>query len=92
MAEQEEKSEQLRKDYMEVFKSEAGQRVFEDLKQVCFFYDTTIHQIPHIMAHQEGLRTVILHIDGKLKLTAIKLKELQDARGQSESEEGQLSP
>ena len=85
MVDQNEVAEQLRKDYQTVFKSEAGQRVFEDLKQTCFYYDTTLNEFPHIMAYQEGQRNTILHIETKLKLTAKRVKELQNERGQSES-------
>ena len=81
MAEVEEQAAQLRKDYQSVFGTEAGQRVLEDLKKTCFYYSPTIHEIPHIMAYQEGQRNVMIHIETKLKLTAIKLKELQNDRG-----------
>jgi hypothetical protein len=83
MAEAIEKAEQLRKDYQTVFNSEAGQRVLEDLRKTCFYYDTTLNELPHVMAHSEGLRNVVLHIETKLKLTPDKLKELQSERGQS---------
>lgn len=83
MAEPSEVAEQLRKDYQSVFNSEAGQRVLEDLKQTCFYYDTTLTEMPHVMAYQEGLRNAILHIETKLKLTAKRIKELENERGQS---------
>ena len=80
MAEAKEQAEQLRKDYKEVFESESGRRVLEDLKKICYFYGTTIHVHPHIMANYEGQRNVVLHILTKLKLNVEKLKELQNAR------------
>jgi len=80
MADAKAKAEQLRKDYQSVFKSEEGQRVLEDLKLTCFYHSPTIHEMPHIMAYQEGQRNVILHIETKLKLTANKLKELENER------------
>lgn len=83
MAEPQEVAEQLRKDYKTVFLSEAGQRILDDLKKVCYFNDTTLNEFPHIMSFNEGSRSVILHIETKLKLTAIKLKELQNERGES---------
>jgi hypothetical protein len=83
VADASQKAEQLRKDYQSVFTSENGQRVLEDLKKTCFYYDTTLHEQPHIMSYQEGLRNVILHIETKLKLTADKIKELENERGQS---------
>jgi len=82
MAEAIEKAEQLRKDYQSVFNSESGKNVLEDLKKVCFYYDTTINEMPHIMAFNEGQRGVILHIQTKLKLTLEKIKELENDRGQ----------
>jgi len=81
VAEPEEKVKQLRKDYNTVFTSESGARVLEDLKRTCFYYSTTIHELPHVMANQEGQRNVILHIETKLNLTADKIKELNDERG-----------
>jgi len=83
VAEISEKAEQLRKDYQNVFNSESGKRVLENLKKICFYYDTTINGTPHIMSFNEGQRAVILHIETKLKLTAEKLKELENDRGQS---------
>jgi hypothetical protein len=40
------------------------------------------------MAANEGQRLVMLHIETKLKLTAKKIKELENDRGQSESDIG----
>ena len=88
MAEPIEVAEQLRKDYQTVFSSEEGQRVLEDLKKTCFYYSPTVHEIPHFMAAQEWQRLVMLHIETKLKLDSKKLKELDNERGQSESEFG----
>ena len=83
MAEPKEVAEQLRRDYQSVFASESGQRVLEDLKQTCFYYDSTLNEFPHIMAYSEGQRNVILHIATKLKLTNKRIKELENERGQS---------
>ncbi len=85
MAEAKEVADQIRKDYQTVFNSEAGQRVLEDLKKVCFYYDTTLDVLPHVMAHKEGTRNAIINIETKLKLTEGKIKELQNDRGQTES-------
>jgi hypothetical protein len=79
-------AEQLRKDYTEVFNTEAGMRVFEDLKRTCFYYTPTLDVMPHVMAYNEGQRNVLLHIETKLKLSAVKLKELENERGQLESD------
>jgi hypothetical protein len=81
MAEVQEVAEQLRKDYQTVFNSEEGQRVLEDLKKTCFFYSSTIDSTPHVMGFNEGQRTAMLHIDTKLKLSVLKIKELQNERG-----------
>jgi hypothetical protein len=86
MAEPNEVAEQLRKDYTEVFKSEAGQRVLADLKRTCFYYTPTLDVMPHVMAYNEGQRNVILHIETKLKLSLVKIKELENERGQLESD------
>ncbi len=80
MATPQAKAEQIRKDYQSVFNSEEGQRVLEDLKQTCFYYAPTIHEIPHIMSANEGQRLVMLHIETKLKLTAQVIKELENDR------------
>ena len=86
MANENEQAEQLRKDYREVFESESGIRVLEDLEKTCFFNDSTINEIPHIMTFNEGQRAVILHIKTKLLMTAQRLKELENERGQPESD------
>ena len=80
MAEPKEVAEQLRKDYQSVFNSEEGQRVLEDLRKTCFYYTPTLDQMPHVMAYNEGQRNVMLHIETKLKLSAVKIKELQNER------------
>jgi hypothetical protein len=81
MADAQEKSEQLRADYHVTFNSEAGQRVLDDLKAICFYNTTTINEMPHVMAYNEGARSVVLHISTRLKLTENKVKELQNDRG-----------
>lgn len=73
-------AKQIRKDYQKVFNSEEGQRVLEDLKKTCFYYIPTIDVMPHVMSFNEGQRATILHIETKLKLSAVKLKELENAR------------
>ena len=85
MPDPKEVAEQVRKDYQTVFNSEAGQKVLEDLKKVCFYYDTTLDVLPHVMAYREGTRNAIINIETKLKLTNVKIKELENERGQSES-------
>ena len=89
MAEPNEVAEQTRKDYQSVFSSEAGQRVLEDLKKTCFFYNTTfdpsVANQPFVSFFCEGQRATVLHIETKLKLSAQKLKELENDRGQTES-------
>lgn len=80
MPEPQEQAEQLRKDYSTVFKSEAGERVLIDLKKTCFYDSPTIHDSNNHFAFNEGSRSVVLHILNKLKLSAEKLKELQNER------------
>jgi len=85
MAEAKEIAQQKRSDYQKVFGSEEGLRVLEDLKKTCFYYSPTIHEFPHVMSYNEGQRNVMIHIETQLKLTAVKVKELEHERGQTES-------
>jgi len=85
MPDPKEVAEQVRKDYQTVFNSEAGQRVLEDLKKTCFYYSPTIDAEPHVMAFNEGQRATMLHIETKIKLSVVKIKELENERGQTES-------
>lgn len=59
----ESKVKQLKKDYMNVFSGETGQKVLEDLKVRCFHKDTTF--VPgdsHATVMNEGARQAILTI------------------------------
>ena len=58
---------QLQVDYQTVFKSEAGERVLDDLKKICSFHTTThIKGDSHESAFLEGTRSVVLFINNML--------------------------
>lgn len=52
----------MREDYKKTFESEEGKKVLADLEKVCLFKTTTFDKDPYVMAFQEGLRAVYLHI------------------------------
>lgn len=82
-----EKLVQLKKDYHEVFSSEAGKRVLEDLKKAGFFYQTTIHSDTNQLCFQEGQRALVLHITSRMELKniiqAAQQNEVENDNGQS---------
>jgi hypothetical protein len=63
--------DQLARIYMEVFNTEPGKLIIEDLKNRCFFDISTIveNQMvdPLTMARNEGRRSVLLHLLTQLK-------------------------
>ena len=81
MPEAKEIADQLRLDYKTTFESESGRRVLDDLKNTCFYNNSTINESSNVMAWAEGQRNVVLHIHTKLNLTHEKLKELENERG-----------
>ena len=65
----------LKQAYNRLFNSEDGKVVLEDLTKVCFGKTTTINEMPHVMAANEGQRMVILHINSRMRLDTVKLEE-----------------
>jgi len=68
MAEKKITEEQLQKAYQNVFGSETGELVLNDLRYRCFKYTTTVGLISHdeILVN-EGRRQVLLHLESQLK-------------------------
>jgi hypothetical protein len=52
---------------MRVFNSDDGQLVLEDLRQRCYIYAPTLHDNPQVTAAHEGMRSVVLMIETRLK-------------------------
>lgn len=58
---------QLVNDYKQVFTSESGEKVLEDLKKRCSYHTTThIKGDSHESAYLEGARSVVLFISNML--------------------------
>lgn len=58
---------QLAIDYKTTFRSEAGERVLDDLKKRCSYHTTThIKGDSHESAYLEGARSVVLFISNML--------------------------
>ncbi len=74
----------LKQDYLKTFGTEEGKRVLEDLRRACFVNTTTINEIPHVIAFNEGHRAVYLHIQTRMRMDTITLEE-SDGTGQLES-------
>lgn len=66
----------IRNDYKKVFESEEGKRVLADLEKVCMFKSTTFDKEPGVMAFQEGLRGVYLHIITIMNLDVEALEKI----------------
>lgn len=53
---------QLKSDYEDLFQTEAGKRVLEDIKKAGFYYTETFHENPYWSAKHQGMRALALHI------------------------------
>ncbi|RLE44514.1 hypothetical protein DRJ16_02135 [Candidatus Woesearchaeota archaeon] len=72
----EERLEQLVRDYKTVFGSEAGKRVLEDLKRICNVLFTSFRSDPYETAFCEGQRSVFLHIQTMVERDMEEIKKL----------------
>lgn len=66
----------LRSDYKKVFESEEGKHVLKDLEKVCLYRSTTFDKDALVMAFQEGLRAVYLHISTIMNMDVEELERL----------------
>lgn len=64
----------LQQAYSKTFKSESGIIVLKDLEKVCFKNSTTINENQHIMASNEGMRMVLLHIETRMRINLKLMK------------------
>lgn len=74
MVKKESKRVTLIKAYREIFSSDAGKAVLEDLCKACNVYSSTMDVNPHEVVFKEGARSVVLRI---LKTVEIDPFELQ---------------
>ena len=58
--------EQVANLYKVVFDSEDARLVLEDLRNRCFIKTSTAHELPHVTYNNEGMRTVVLHIESQI--------------------------
>ena len=70
--------EQLKKDYLAAFNTEAGKRVLMDLENKCFINKTTFANSEGRTLFNEGMRFVIVNIKNMLKLDLKTLKKLAE--------------
>lgn len=72
------KIEQLKKDYISTFSSEAGKKVLKDLERRCFTNKTTFPQNATALnlALNEGMRFVVVYIKNMINMNVELLKEL----------------
>ena len=66
----------LRADYIKTFGSEEGKKVLADLEKVCMFKASTFDKEAPVMAFQEGLRAVYLHITTVINLDIEALEKI----------------
>jgi len=69
----------LRNAYQKVFDSEEGKLVLKDLEKVCLYRMTTFDKDALIMAFQEGLRGVYLHITTLMTMDIEELERISNA-------------
>lgn len=67
-------AEELSKLYKNIFDSEAGRLVLEDLRQRCFIYTTTAADTANKTYYNEGMRSVVLHIETEINYEPVKEK------------------
>ena len=73
------KLKEKREDYKKTFDSEEGKRVLKDLEKVCMYRSTTFDKDALIMAFQEGLRAVYLHITTVMNMDLEELERIANA-------------
>jgi len=71
----------MRADYIATFGTPEGKRVLADLERVCMYNATTFDKDSHVMAFQEGLRGVYLHITTIMTMPIEKLEAMTKAVG-----------
>ncbi len=70
-----------REDYKKVFETEEGKRVLKDLERVCMYRSTTFDKDSLVMAFQEGLSAVYLHITTIMNMDIEELERIAKATG-----------
>lgn len=63
----EQNRETLRLSYREIFLTEEGERVLEDLRTRCHSYAPSFEADPYVTAYNEGQRSTVLFIEQMLK-------------------------
>ena len=67
--------QQLKKDYLNTFGSEAGKKVLADLEKKCFIHQTTFSSAEGRTLFNEGMRFVAVNIKNMLSMNMETLKK-----------------
>jgi hypothetical protein len=70
----------MRQDYINTFKTEEGKRVLADLEKVCLYKTSTFDKEAMVMAFNEGLRSVYLHITTIMNMDIEELEKIAVAQ------------
>lgn len=70
------KLQQLKKDYVATFSTEAGKKVFADLEKTCFVNRTTFSTMAGRTLFNEGMRFVVVHIKNMMTMSIETIKKL----------------
>ena len=70
----------IRQDYINTFKTEEGKRVLADLERVCLYKTSTFDKEAMVMAFNEGLRSVYLHITTLMSMDIEELERIAAAQ------------
>lgn len=73
------KLKEKREDYKKTFSTEEGKRVLKDLEKLCLYRSSIFDKEPMVMAFQEGLRTVYLHITTIMDMDIEELERIAGA-------------
>lgn len=69
--------EQMKKDYISTFSTEAGKKVLVNLENVCYIHRTTFAKGDAYATHfHEGMRFVVVHIKNMQNFNLDTLKKL----------------
>lgn len=70
------KFRQLKQAYTDTFSKDSGITVFKDLARKCFEHKTTFSNDALEMARNEGMRSVLLHIENMQKIDIEATKQM----------------
>ncbi len=66
--------------YQQVFTTDTGHDVLEDLRLLHFYNNSTVDDNPFKTHYNEGQRSVVMHIENMLRITPEELRAIREAQ------------